>query len=186
MMYVYTYMDETIWYRDLAAFFRSTRLWAPKNASATLVLNVVFRFSLYYALIVFALTGHSWPLTIAVLVGVATYAMHVYLETLSDKPIVGTRRPTLHNPAMNTLPFDDVSKWDVPPANVLEGSVRDAMNDTYHTGVPHDNVDIFGRNTGARAFYTVPRDDVAGGFARHLFRFPKEVSWKERGVLFHK
>lgn len=178
-------MSETIWYKDLKSFMGPAhlkRLWFTKDDDLPTIMNVILRFAVYYAVLMTLLTSRLWPVTIALCVAIATYA----IAEQSEKPPSDSRRPTADNPWMNHLPYDSV---DPPVENVLSNEVCHDIRAAYTAGIPADARDIFGRNTGERAFYTMPCTSAvndADKFAKWLFRPNDDVTWKEHAVLYHK
>lgn len=202
-------MTEVIWYDDIRAFFSKEnigKLWITSSDELETTLNVVLRFAIIYGVVLMFILGETWPLVVPIAAAVLTYATYENKRrhSLEKHVIAGSgdcpkekaidesecgdtpRRPTLDNPMMNPVLFDDDTR---PADNVLHNKVKREMRAAYDSGIPREARDIFGRNTGERAFYTVPPTDVVndlGHFARWLF--PKqngELTWKERGVLYH-
>lgn len=195
-------MGEQIWYEDIAGFFHpnnAVKIWWSASDSAATRLNVMFRFAVYYAVTLSLFVGRSWPMTIPIYVGLFTLLVHKNkLETSwpggseRSRAYEGSKwtMPTTDNPVMNFTVGDLMSdNAERPPAaNVLKHDVQQRISDKYAAGIPHDNTDIFGRNTGERTFYTMPCTSAvndADKFARWLFPVSDKTKWKERGVLFH-
>jgi len=200
--------DDTIWFDDIHNFFtvpeRLTKLYWSSGDSNESRLNVMVRFALYYGVTLGLMLGKTWPLTIPVYIALFTYLVHRYrmmpddtsvstLKSSGSTPKTGKKvitqqrtMPTIHNPAMNFRVYDDVDR--PAAANVLDCDVQSKMSETYNSGIPHDNKDLWGRNSGQRHLYTMPCTKAvndADAFARALFKPTKQTDWKEQGVLFH-
>lgn len=198
-------MPEAIWYRDIESFFGRDNLgkiYFQKHDSIETKLNVIFRWSLYYSVLVCVLARQSWPIGVAIAVAVITYSLYsssVDVRAPPDdrtdvpprpKETVGSAeaddvKPTFHNPYMNRLAFDDKTTSPMDSDKLLRPDTQAEILDMHDAGVPHDVCDVYGRNSSERAFYTIPTNDQAS-FARWLFRPSEDVTFKERAVLFHR
>lgn len=98
-----------------------------------------------------------------------------------------TRKPTIDNPYMNRLIADPAN--EEVAENVEIPDIKRQMREMHDDGIPQNAIDIFGRNTSERTFYTMPVTDIVsdqGTFAKWLFRPNDGVTFKEKGVLYHR
>ena len=183
-----------IWYKDLPNFLGSQELVASfipmPNTSLSDKLNAIFRFSIYYGVVVFALQSNWKALLIPVVTGCLTYAIFEYdekdlrheKEAMAEIGIERDQQtnkvcsvPTSNNPFMNVLPTQYSSTPKRPGAcDISRPSVKDRVDKLFaSTTSPAEATDIYGRNTGVRQFYatpstTIPNDQAS--FAKWLYR----------------
>ncbi len=194
--------DGTIWHDDVRGFMSQpnwTKIWVSPQDDAVTRLNAVMRFSLYYGVTMALVRGRSWPLVVPVATAVVTHLLYRYVSCGEGRTSSGGAQepnanesptlPTAHNPMMNFMVSDMARDPDRPPAaNVLDAGVKHEMTRAYEAGIPDDVKDVYGRNTGTRAWYTMPCTQAVNeqtAFAKWLFRPVDGVSFKERAVLSH-
>jgi hypothetical protein len=167
-----------IWYRNpRAAFDRSTahKFIPLRTMSLTDQLNAVFRLGLYYSLLMVLLTRKSNYLTVALLAGAITAAVHELSSTEQFAPAdVSFKKrcvsPTKSNPYMNVT-LDDLEKRPDrgPACDPLSPGVRQEISASEKIPLT-DNPHAFGRSQ--HPFYTMPSTTIPnaqGEFAKLLY-----------------
>lgn len=157
-------------------------------------LNAIFRFSIYYALIIYFYNRNTNIFYIPIVVGLVTYFVFkknglTHIDTIKTdlrngnvpKDIgdlnVECRIPTKDNPFMNPL-LSDFSNDKAPPeacSSYDNKGIQKAMNEKFETGLYRDYTDIFNNGNSQRQFYTVPGSKTPndqGSFAHWCYGRP--------------
>lgn len=188
---------KTIWYRDFGHFIDPLELvrFVPiVGMPFTEQLNALFRFSLYFSIILFLVNGSSSAWYVAIFTGVFTafmYEMYIgnrhkeqaLLERLNIKK---TRndiclKPSKHNPFMN-ITMDQYTTQPTRP-RACDNSAKQVKQDIeqkFENNLYRDVNDVFARNSSSRNWYTTPITTIPNDqteFARALYG--KKASCKD-------
>jgi len=157
-------------------------------------LNAIFRFAVYYALVVYFYNRNTNIFYIPIVVGFITYMIFqknkdTHIDTIKtdlrngivspDIQDLNTecRVPTKDNPFMNPL-LDDFGNDKAPPeacSSYDNKGIQKAMNDKFESGLYRDYTDIFNNGNSQRQFYTVPGSKTPhdqGSFANWCYKRP--------------
>ena len=162
-------------------------------------LNAIFRVSIYYFIIMTLIKKNLNNIFIPVVVGIVTVILyknyrriHRLSESNDNSPnnnlsnsnissnnnsgVEGCRLPTSNNPFMNPT-FLDYSSGDMQQScsSYNNSVIRDLEKMYYNEGLYEDNFDIFGKEHGARQFYTMPVNSIVndqGSFAEWCYKRP--------------
>lgn len=190
---------ERVFFQDLHGFLVDDRIskFMP-DASMTFEeqLNAIMRFALYFGIAMVIVKRSFAPLFFPAAVGAVIWGVVTVRQqdafaqyaALKDLDMMHTRagklctRPTLHNPFMNVLTSDVVSKPLRPRAcDVTRSDVQKQMEDEFGHNLYRDVDDAFDRRTSSRQFYTMPVTTIPGdqtAFANWLY-LPTGKSCKE-------
>lgn len=182
---------ERIWYKDQKNFLTDGNVvkFIPDASMARAEqLNALMRFALYFSVLLMVVRRSLTPALLFLSVGVLTWGMneaHEASETqrermLEQQDIALDQRtgrlctkPTLHNPFMNVLSTDVVTRPKRPSAcNVMRSDVQTNVEALFAHNLYRDTDDPLARNTSSRQFYTMPVTDIPGdqaAFANWLY-----------------
>lgn len=194
--------SEKFWLDDIIQFFSNTstimKIIPQKNMNLIEQMNSVFRFSIYFSLIVFIIHQDIRTFFFAVFVGFFTIFIKTYAEKensdkkqILEKMHIGEDKqgrcvlPTYNNPFMNVTLKDRREFPNRPPAcNVTKNSVKNKMEEEFNKHGYRDIGDIYGKNNSYRQFYTMPVTTIPNNqkeFAEALYmKNPTVVSNKQR------
>ena len=156
--------NETIWYNDPGSLFTKLNFGSVvPTASMTFAeqLNAVLRFSIYYAAIMFAVKQSADSFVFPVVTAAITYIVFQHVRARPEAFGGGApgeedcTEPSADNPFMNVL-ADELGSERARACDPLDDHVRDSIDQNFRAGAFVDQDDIYGRNTGARQFYTNP------------------------------
>lgn len=191
--------SDQIWYNDPADFLLNKSNWASiipeKSMSQVQQLNAIFRFAVYFTIILFVIKRDVKVLWFLVIIGFLTMAIHEYskstnkaktelFEALNVTDDGKCYKPTQHNPFMNVNFTDYIDFPNRPKAcNVSSKKVKSEINELVDSVTFRDVDDIFSKRASDRMFYTmpvttIPNDQV--GFAEWLYKSPPTC--KEKGL----
>lgn len=186
--------EEIIWYKDLSGLMNSMeRIYSfipIYDSSLASQLNALFRFSIYYGLIIFIFQMSFKAIFLPLIVGGISYLVYEHEKSslriernsldaqgLHKDPQTGSvcTKPTIDNPFMNVLYTDYSTRPNREKAcDISRPSVSKHVDALYEQKFPNSRYsnDIFGKNTGMRQFYsnpstTIPNDQ--GTFAKWLY-----------------
>lgn len=193
---------ELMWYKDLNDFFLNTEN-LPKfipDSKMTLVeqLNAVFRFALYFTIVVSIIKQDIRVMLFVVFVGLLTFAVAYHedknnqvKESLMNNLNINYDRqkrvcslPTKQNPFMNVLMSDYTEFPNKPPAcNINNKRIKQAINMNATDRLYQDIDDVYDRNANNRQFFTNPVTSIPNSqdaFAHWLYN--NGATCKERSV----
>jgi hypothetical protein len=204
---------ELIWYQDPRHFLNDANFikFVPDGSMNRIEqLNAIVRFALYLSVLMALVKRSMVPLFIVLFVAAVTWGMHesqlatersnregmaaVNDATETDR-WTGKRcvRPTLHNPFMNVLSSDSVTRPQRPAAcNIEKSDVQRDMERAFGHNLYRDSDDPLDRNTSSRQFYTMPVTTIPGdqtAFAKWLYHVGptcKEGNGKRCVSLAHR
>lgn len=171
----------SFWFHDPAGLFTAqnwTHFVPTPSMTVPEALNAVFRFTIYFSILLFAATGNSSYLSSIPLMAVVTIVLQrifpetqTIRETYVSGPIVtGYRgekrsRPEVDNPFMNPKLTDIQDAPNRPPADdVTRADVADQVNRTFAqtSNLYMDTTDAYDLVQSQRNFYTVADDNHEG------------------------
>ena len=183
---------DTFWLDDPRAFFTDTQHMVKiiPDQSMTLVeqLNTVFRFALYFSIVVIFVRQNITALFFAFFIAFFTIVIRYYdtqknvsrkkvLEHMNvkDDPYSGhCIKPTPDNPFMNVKLSDYKQFPNRPPAcDITKPSVKKKVHDAFYKGKPQDIEDIYDKRMNDRQFYTMPSTQIPNDqkqFAEWLYK----------------
>jgi hypothetical protein len=159
-------------------------------------LNAIFRFSVYFSIVVAVIKQDGRVLFFGVFVGLFTFLLTFYedkkngvregllnnLDIRYDRKQRACSMPTKENPFMNVLISDYDEFPNKPKAcNIVNKEVKKSIKEYSNDDVYRDIDDVFNRNTGDRQFYTSPVTTIPnaqGDFAHWVYN----TGSKERGT----
>lgn len=170
---------EQIWYKEPMSLIneKNYNMFFP-NKSQTFVqqLNTIFRFSIYFSIIIFILKRDSNIFFIIIFTGLLTYFLYnadtnnklnerLYIENKGQFLDKNTNevctRPSKNNPYMNVLQSDYKYNSDKPRAcNVSRNDVKKEVNKYFDTNLYRDTSDIFHKEASDRQWVTNPSTTV--------------------------
>lgn len=183
---------EKIWYENPVFYLTDPQLISNFIPSATMTIeqqmNAVFRFSLYFSIIVFVINRDYRIFYIPLFVGLITYLLYKYTnegfkdkDTIMDKLNISTNKnsnsycikPTKNNPFMNVM-YDDYKDFpNKPPACMsYHKNVKEEVDSNFEIGYNRHDDDIFRKDGSARQFYTNPITTIPNdqdSFAKWLY-----------------
>jgi len=182
---------EVIWYRDVKSFLKDANLvkFVPDvSMGRAEQLNAALRFSIYASVILAIAKRSIQPLFFAFAVAALTWGMnesHSQSEraregmlserSMGMEPHTGRLcvKPTMHNPFMNVLSSDSVTRPKRPAAcNIGISKVQKDMERNFAHNLYRDADDPLDRSTSSRQFYTMPVTTIPGdqtAFAKWLY-----------------
>lgn len=175
-------MKQEIWFQNLAQFFsydNIAKFFPHKNLTSIEQLNSLFRFSLYLAILLYFYNSNVQVFMIPLLVGLFTYFTFNQIKNNPDvlnesfynqyidkskqrlkKALnVETRPPTINNPFMNANLITE-KKPDAVNQDVFSMDTQEKMNSLYNENTFHNVDDIYDKDNGKHAFYTVPSTTI--------------------------
>ena len=156
-------------------------------------LNAVFRFSIYYSLIVYFYNRNTNMFAVPIITALVTYAIwykhkdiqvsNMQNKLKNDVPVTSDpynyncNLPTRNNPFMNPSFMDVSADKPLPKAcsSYDNKGVQRRMETNFNKGLYRNYTDIFGKENSQRQFFTVPgREGVPdqSAFAKWLYETP--------------
>ena len=154
-------------------------------------LNAVFRFSIYYSLIVYFYNKNTNMFAVPIITALVTYAIwykhkdiqvsNMQNQLKNDVPVTADpynyncNLPTRNNPFMNPSFMDVSADKPLPKAcsSYDNKGVQRKMETNFNKGLYRNYTDIFGKENSQRQFFSVPyREGVPdqSAFANWLYR----------------
>ena len=180
-------MYTPFWYTQPSVLYEQSNLFEifpVKEYDSVRKLNAVFRFSVYYSLIVYLYKRNTDILAIPVITAFVTYLMWkhnsdiqndvVDVQLRNDKPIEGSEKaptlitlkqhnmgcdlPTKDNPFMNTPFFDVAADKELPKSctSYDNKGIQRQIEKKFDKGLYKNYTDVFGKENSQRQFFTVP------------------------------
>ena len=147
---------ERIWFQNVKELFRyPSRFWPTKDMSPGGQINALVRFIVYASFAAYAynrdVKTFYFGLLLITLVSLAYNGKPGgRLATLSP---VKCKKPTRHNPFMNTL-LNEYGKDPVPPCDYE--TVKEEVREKFNTGLYRNIEDLYERENSQREFITMP------------------------------
>ena len=156
-------------------------------------LNAVFRFSIYYSLIVYFYNKNTNMFAVPIITALVTYAIwykhkDIQLSNMenqlkNDVPVTADpynyncNLPTRNNPFMNPSFMDVSADKPLPKAcsSYDNKGIQRRMETNFNKGLYRNYTDIFGKENSQRQFFTVPgREGIPdqSAFAKWLYETP--------------
>lgn len=190
-------MFTKFWLNDISILYnRNHVLEIFPSSSFDIIrkLNAIFRFSIYYSLLVFLYNRNNTNVFyIPIVVGILTYIVYKKNNSIQvddalirsingDKESVGDmssscRIPTKDNPFMNPQLSDFGNNVEVKEScsSFDNKGIQIKIDEYFDEGIFKDYSDIFNNKNSQRQFFTVPGKDVPndqGSFAQWLYGSP--------------
>ena len=183
-------MDQ-IWFRDPLGFFNTQSLHEIiplAHMTFAQKLNAIFRFALYFALVLIVVKHTAKPFYLVIAVGAFTGMLYAVYEkdkehfarqysdyNLGFDNIYGGPcvLPTKNNPFANILVSDYALNPRRPPGcDINRRSVKKMAEKMFDRDLYKDVDDIWGRRTSSRTFYQMPVQTIPNNqneFAKWLY-----------------
>ncbi len=176
-----------IWYDNPKILFNDDewlRFIPTSGMDNTEVMNAVFRFSVYFFIISFAITRRPQSIMIPIVVAIITWFINKstlsekYNDSFADRPA----HPTRENPFMNTLlsELGEGEKREAP--SVLDEKTKKEIEYLFNLGLYKDADDLYNHRNSQNRFYTVPNTNEYGvshgntvKFANWLYNSPRKT-----------
>ena len=184
--------NQTMWYEDPIYFMLNSDLlfeFIPLSTMKdTEQLNAVFRFSIYFSIIVFIIKRDYRIFYLTIFVGFITFILNYYnvknnenKDTIMENLNIGTDsntreyciKPTFENPFMN-VSYNDYKDFPNKPAacKPFKKSVKKDIETKFEKGYNRHDDDVFKKDGSSRQFYTNPITTIPNdqdGFAKWLY-----------------
>lgn len=197
---------EQIWYKDPTKIIneKNYNMFFPsKSQTFTQQLNTIFRFSIYFSIIIFVLKKDSNIFFIIIFTALLTYFLYnadtknkinenLYFESKGQFLDKNTNqvctRPNKNNPYMNVLQSDYKYNADKPRAcNVSRSDIKKETDKYFDANLYRDTSDIFHKEASDRQWVTNPvttvTPDENGKFGQWLYgnvnRTCKGQAWND-------
>ena len=190
-------MFTKFWLNDISILYnRNHVLEIFPSSSFDIIrkLNAIFRFSIYYSLLVFLYNRNNTNVFyIPIVVGILTYIVYKKNNSIQvDDALINSingnkesvqdmgsscRIPTKDNPFMNPQLSDFGNNVDVKEScsSFDNKGIQRKIDEYFDEGIFKDYSDIFNNKNSQRQFFTVPGKDVPndqGSFAQWLYGSP--------------
>jgi hypothetical protein len=170
-------MYETFWLISFQELYKNNnylQIFPSKNQSKNELLNAIFRFSIYYSLILYFLTLNYKYLFVIPFVALFTIGLYYgtnknksfslsnsnskQLEALTSKDCA---EPTLNNPFMNFNVLNSGAEENKSACNYSNNTdTKNKIKQYFDYKLIRTDEDIFDKNASDRQFYTMPNTDV--------------------------
>lgn len=201
-------VDDIIWYEDFIAFFNSEKaldIYPTANMTYNEKLNSIFRFSIYFSIIVYLLKINTKILLLPVFFSILTFTLKKINDSrntfeeryLNDTDEYKTDResnnsddkcvaPTEDNPFMNVLMSDYSNNVERNPAcNIEERRIKKEIKTNFEKRLYKNLDDVDDVENSFRQFYTTPSTTIPNdqeNFAKWLY-FSEEKTCKEGNTV---
>lgn len=190
-------MYTKFWINDISILYDRNHIleiFPSINFDIIRKLNAIFRFSLYYSLIVFLYNRNNTNVFyIPIVVGILTYIVYKKNNSIQiDEAIIHSingnknsvkdmgsscRIPTKDNPFMNPQLSDFGNNVEVKESctSFDNKGIQKKIDEYFEDGIFKEYSDIFNNKNSQRQFFTVPGRDVPndqGSFAQWLYGSP--------------
>lgn len=190
-------MFTQFWINDISILYNRNHIleiFPSQNFDIIRKLNAIFRFSLYYSLLVFLYNRNNTNVFyIPIVVGILTYIVYkknnsIQVDDALIQSINGNKEsvqdmgescriPTKDNPFMNPQLSDFGNNVEVKEActSFDNKGIQKKIDEYFDEGVFKEFSDIFNNKNSQRQFFTVPGRDVPndqGSFAQWLYGSP--------------
>lgn len=185
-------MSEKIWYENPIFYLTDSELVTKFIPSSKMTIeqqmNAIFRFSLYFSIIVFIIKRDYKIFYLPLFVGFLTFILYKYnnegfreKDIIMDNLNIGVEKntqkycvkPTKDNPFMNVM-YDDYKEFpNKPPAcKSYKKIVKEEIEKNFEVGYNRHDDDIFRKDGSGRQFYTNPITTIPNDqetFAKWLY-----------------
>lgn len=147
---------ERVWFQNVKELFKyPSRFWPTRDQSPGGQVNAVVRLLMYVTLVTYAYNREDKVLYFGIfLVTLASMAYNGKpggrLATIAPTKC---RRPSRHNPFMNTL-IGEYGKEHTPPCDYED--VKEDVRKHFNHGLPRDIEDIYEKQNSQREFLSMP------------------------------
>jgi hypothetical protein len=186
-------MSENFWFKSLSSLYEGDKylqILPTKDQTNNEILNSIFRFSIYYSVIVYFITSDTRYLYIIPMTGLFTLGLYygsnkkrtaeIEKNTNAAGVLIspnGCIEPTRTNPFMNYNLYGDSrkeldDKEKKLACNTTDSRVKNKIRDYFDENLVREDGDIFEKNASDRQYYTMPNTDVVNdqkGFALSLY-----------------
>jgi hypothetical protein len=154
--------------------------------------NSICRFGLYYGILIYIFgLNQKWLSLSFILILLSIFIIKT--EGFTNNESICTK-PTLNNPYMNYLVSDLMENPNKPKACELSPEIRDEQIKLFRTDLKTgqlklDKLDLYGRNSTDRNFYTMPNTSIVNdqnGFANFLLSGVSQCKSKNKDCLKYR